>query len=853
MIAGRTGTLAIGLVLLATFLLVGAGRIGAQTPGQPAGAQVPGASSPGDKPAGPNEALVKTMERWTAAIGSVRRQLDAGGLTRDRLDQMRRDIEAIIVRARAAQTRAEREAAEIRELAKALGPPPKKGETEGESVAAQRLALNRRIAAAEGREKRAGVIIAAGGRVIELVAERRRQRFARQLGKAGRPMLAAETWRKGLRDLGAIFGSYVRSPAAWWRSDRVAEARSSGALLTGLVIIALAVTAGWLMRVWLLRRFGRDPSTREPTYARRVQAAIAEGTARGLVPALAVSAIWFAFEFERLDEGLFAVVLGAVLIAIVVFTMTRAFARAALSPRFPGWRLTNFASGASTRLSNRVTLVAGLFALDLALGAPAIEIGHTPESQAIYFFIFGLFYCALFLALLRRNLWRTKSEPGVPSEGMPAGPAARRAWPYLLLCVLVGAGALAIPAASLLDYHELSGFIRTRMLLSGLFVALALVLHGLANEVASVAFESDGEVGTRLRAKLGLSEQSASFARFWTVFLVDVVLGITLVFLLLPLWGVPWDEAWLWLGRAFAGFSIGKYRFSLADFFLAILVFFALVALVRVLQRALERKVLPQTRLDIGVRHALRAGLGYVGVTIAALIGISVAGLDLSNLALIAGALSVGIGFGLQNVVNNFVSGLILLVERPIQVGDWVVVEGHEGFVKRISVRSTEITTFQRASVIIPNSKFLENPVQNWTHKDASGRIDIPVGVAYGSDTELVRDTLLEIAKANPKIREIPPPEALFLNFGESSLDFQLRAHTASISDHFRIGSELRFAIDDAFREAGIEIAFPQRDIHIRDLDKPERVRRAIDDGATAPEKKPPARRKPSGKSSPAT
>jgi small-conductance mechanosensitive channel len=238
------------------------------------------------------------------------------------------------------------------------------------------------------------------------------------------------------------------------------------------------------------------------------------------------------------------------------------------------------------------------------------------------------------------------------------------------------------------------------------------------------------------------------------------------------------------------------------------------------MQRALRERILPETQIDVGLQHSLTAGFGYVGFTLAAMLGISALGLDLSNIALIAGALSVGIGFGLQTIVSNFVAGLTLLIERPIKVGDWIVVGDQEGIVKRIQVRATEIETFQRNSVIVPNSEFLVSNVINRTQKDSVGRIELPIGVAYGSDTAKVEEILLGVARDNPKIAQWPEPFVLFQNFGDYSLDFELRCYCQNVFDTIRGGSELRFAIDKAFREEGIEIPFPQRDVNIKGIEK---------------------------------
>jgi small-conductance mechanosensitive channel len=233
---------------------------------------------------------------------------------------------------------------------------------------------------------------------------------------------------------------------------------------------------------------------------------------------------------------------------------------------------------------------------------------------------------------------------------------------------------------------------------------------------------------------------------------------------------------------------------------------------------------------------------GYIGFIIAILIGLSTAGVNFANIAIVAGALSVGIGFGLQNIVNNFVSGLILLFERPIKTGDWISVGGTEGFVKQISVRSTRIQTFDRADVIVPNSELISQQVTNRTLHDAFGRVTIPVGVAYGSDTELVRDLLLQIANDHPEVvktGEVPPAQVLFQAFGDSTLNFELRCIIRNVSLVLVVSSEMNFAIDKRFREHKIEISFPQRDIWIRSW--PELRTRLKPDGKTPDASEPAA------------
>ena len=207
------------------------------------------------------------------------------------------------------------------------------------------------------------------------------------------------------------------------------------------------------------------------------------------------------------------------------------------------------------------------------------------------------------------------------------------------------------------------------------------------------------------------------------------------------------------------------------------------------------------------------------GSAIAIFASISYAGFGLTILAIVAGALSVGIGFGLQSIVNNVVSGLILLIERPIKVGDWVAVKDQEGYVRRIGVRSTEIETFDRGNVIVPNSDFITSTVTNWTHRNALGRVTINVGVSYRSDPEHVRDVLLRVADECPLILRQPAPMVVFEDFGSSSLDFSLRVVAGDITKRFLVATDLRMRVFKAFRAAGIELPYPQHDVHLRDLD----------------------------------
>ena len=230
----------------------------------------------------------------------------------------------------------------------------------------------------------------------------------------------------------------------------------------------------------------------------------------------------------------------------------------------------------------------------------------------------------------------------------------------------------------------------------------------------------------------------------------------------------------------------------------------------------MQDEVLPRTRLDIGARASLVNVVVYSLWILAIYTGINILGINLSSLAFMAGALGIGIGFGLQNIVNNFISGIILLFDPSIQVGDMVQIGEDWGTVNRINIRTTIVQTFDNAALIIPNSQMLSNRVTNWSYKDPKVRRQVDVGVAYGSDVQLVRKVLLEIIHDMPDIMDDPAPRVDFSDFADSALIFRIRFWITSPEFWLTAPTELRFRIDEEFKKHGIEIAFPQQDIHIR-------------------------------------
>jgi small-conductance mechanosensitive channel len=355
----------------------------------------------------------------------------------------------------------------------------------------------------------------------------------------------------------------------------------------------------------------------------------------------------------------------------------------------------------------------------------------------------------------------------------------------------------------------MDGAIRTSILLLMGWAMLRLIRVALELGVESLPGD-----------KFSFLRQNADAILRRVIFFANSVIVIFVAASLLVAWKV-YDIPVEALQAFFSfGVTIGEQRITLGLVVTAGLILYGAFALSWGLQTLLMEKVLSNRQMDTGVRLSIVRLVHYGLVLVGFLIALSALGFELKNVTIIGGALGVGIGFGMQAIVNNFVSGLILLFERPIKVGDVIQLsDGQQGRVLNLGLRATTIQTFDRAEIVVPNGDLIASPVTNWTLGDRSMRLTIPVGVAYGSDVETVMRVLTAVASESPQVLKDPQPMVLFLNFGDSALDFQLRVWIADFNDRRIIQSALIREIDRRFRVEGVEIPFPQRDLHLRSVD----------------------------------
>ncbi len=559
-------------------------------------------------------------------------------------------------------------------------------------------------------------------------------------------------------------------------------------------LMALALAA--VLLIGGRRLFGRilvaDPTVEEPSYLSRLSVAFWST----LLPTAALSAFLasavFFFNYYNVLRGDIGTFLNALLSVIgMVFCVNR-LTTAALEPRLPNWRLIPVATGPARWLVGLTTAMAVVLGFNYFLSVVNEKMGSPLSLTIARSFVATIIVGVILILMGLLRPFRAKD-------------GSWRPWPAWLRFLTIGLGLFTI-AAALLGYIGLALFVSLQVVVTGTILVTAYIGFLSARAIGEEGGFADTSVGRWLSANS--SYEDTALDQLGLVVSIAINLMIVLVFLplILLMWGFQPGDIEAWAYKLATGVQVGSVTISFLGILTGIVVFIIGYFLTRWFQGWLDGSVMARGKVDTGVRNSIRLGVGYAGVALAGLIGISAAGIDLSNLALVAGALSLGIGFGLQNVVSNFVSGLILLAERPFKVGDWIIAGDTSGTVKKISVRATEIETFQRQSVILPNSNLINNAVGNWTHRNKLGRVDIKVGVAYGSDVKRVHAILSDIARAHPMVLKNPEPFVLFANFGLAALEFEIRVFVADIMNGSIVQNDIRFAIFDIFEDEHIEI-----------------------------------------------
>ncbi|MDE4131587.1 DUF3772 domain-containing protein [Phaeobacter sp. QD34_3] len=732
----------------------------------------------------------ETIDAWQKTASRAEEVIDTNRASSAALEQLRSELAGY---RQGFLTAGSENADRIRTLKgqlEALGPAPTEGEGEAQDIAALRASLTQQLSAlqvprvvAEEAYRRADGLIA---EIDKIVRERRTERLLER----GASPLNPEHWPGAVSVLVSIGTALWQETVVQIVHDTTRERINDSlpAILALVILSALLLMRG---RPWAraagdyLREFG----------------GMGTGVWSFVVSLLQVILPFVGILLLTKAVGL-AGILG--LRGTLLGSYVPLWALLILSFRWLGEQLfvprgrpdlLPVADNRRKQARLMVDLMALVLVLQDALGRLEQIERMSPEAEAVLAFPLILAASLLLVRLLRLTIASREASRSEVEDTVGAGGSK------IVALLQKGAYAIAILSPLLASAGYLSAA-------EGLVYPTIATLAVLATTLVLQRFLGD------TYGWLSGQEQAAQESLF------TVMVGFGLIVLVLPLLALIWgarvaDLTELW-SRFLVGFSIGDTRISPTAFLSFAVVFAIGYTVTRIVQGSLRNSLLPKTNIDPGGQNAIVSGLGYVGIFLAAVVAISTAGFDLSSLAIVAGALSVGIGFGLQTIVSNFVSGIILLIERPISKGDWIEVGGLMGYVRDISVRATRIETFDRTDVIVPNSDLISGTVTNYTRGNTVGRVIVPVGVAYGTDPRQVEAILLQVAEAHPMVLLNPEPKVIFQGFGADSLDFEIRAILRDVNWVLSVKSDMNYEIARRFEEAGIEIPFAQRDIWIR-------------------------------------
>jgi potassium-dependent mechanosensitive channel len=623
----------------------------------------------------------------------------------------------------------------------------------------------------------------------------RRALFAQQTFQRTSSILSPLLWVSVVREapgdiatLGGLLYDWLRGVAG-----RLTHLQALG--LIGLTI-AFGVIAAPIR--WAARRvIARHPAATAPSKLRRALAAIWTALVLGAIPLLGLLAVAYALDAFDLSDPRLQGLQDAILDGLKLMFVANALARGLLAPGQPAWRLIAMNDRVAARVFRFWLSVAGIVAVEKVLEVTADVVAASLSASVA---ARGL--GAALVVVLMGRLLRTTALPAAAPGSPP-----RDGWaPGRTLFWLLGVTMLV---AVLVGYIAFATFIVAQLIwIAGIGAAIYLI-NVVVDEGAELILQPNAAIGRGLMSVVGVGREALEQIAVLIEGTVRVALIVAGVLLILAPWGIQSQDMFGSLRAAYFGFRIGNVTVSVSSMLTAVAVFVIGILVTRAVQGWLSSKMLPRTRLDSGIRNSIKTLFGYVGFVFALVLGSAQLGLNFQNLAIIAGALGVGIGFGLQSIVNNFLSGLILLWERGVRVGDWVVIGAEQGFVRRINARATEVETFDRATLIVPNATLVSGVVKNWVHSDRVGRIVIGLNIAFDNDADSVREILISIARAQELVLSIPAPLVLFSEFGDWALKFQLICFVDEVEMAERVKSEINFELLRRLKEANIRIAYP--------------------------------------------
>jgi potassium-dependent mechanosensitive channel len=788
-----------GLVRLACLVLLCAGGLGLG----PAAAQ---AVPPPQRP------FSQLVDLWTRQLDRVAYRTDQSDILPAEIDALREQAADVHTAAAAAAALARNDLADTKKLLAPLEVKPGTDQPpETQAVKAERERLTEQASISESRVKQCEVIIARADQLLERMTKLRGEVVMRTLLHRDVSPLSPTVWRRLVPETSAAVQTISQAVSVW--SKNGLRALSSGDQdLTPLAWWAAATIMLWWGVLMLRRRWGRGQDV-EPGQRDRTIAAAIDGVGLVLVPILAVwliGKLLIASQPPAPIDDLLTEFGNRLVTVLLVLGLTAT----ALAPHRAPWRILPFTDSSAQHLSTALRRLVGIgVAVDFLYEA-LTQGGQFQAVSSVGALVLETTISLLALPALSNRSWEAVRPEGSELPSMVGG-----TW-WSVGRLLLSAAVLSSIAFALLGFVALASHIHSALAGTCLWVALALLAHRFADDLLEAAAAPDTPTGAWVRRRFGLPADASLRGQHIVLLLFDVVLVAFLAVAIPASWNVDTDAILRGFNQLLQGVKVGGVTISLGNIGMAIVAFGACMLLARLVRTVVRDRVMPTVEAPMPLRQSVDAGLNYAGVIIAILVGIGALGIDFTNLAIVLGALSVGIGLGLQNIANNVISGVILLVERPIKSGDWVSVGGYEGFVRRINIRATEIETFERTHVIVPNSLFLQNPVINRTYSDTSSRLEVALTVGFGTDVIKMETILREAALGHPRVLRVPQPIVRFVKVGQTGLEFGLFVFVAQLEDRLVVTNDLNRAILARLIEEKILDPAPAAEFKLRGIDK---------------------------------
>ena len=733
----------------------------------------------------------ETIKQMVSSMDDAEKALAKSSADDANLTNLRDQIDSVIAKATKTADIVRPRLEEIDHQISRLGPPPAKdAPPESSTVAAERARLTAQSNELNEATKTLRVTWWRARQAIDKITNLRLSYFVRNLTRRMTSPLLPTFWSDFTH----------AAPSVKWRisyhaNDWISEVnkqKTAVALLLALTVGLYVVLKGVVLA---LTRYRPNPNATPPTFFERAASASWIAPTRAIPGVAAVLLLYGGLSYlELLYDPVPAPVAIALFRSVLIFVGVSALVTAVFAPGQPERRLVLLSTPSARRISQLLKTLALIYSIDLFLSAFAQVLYFPLSLSVVQSLATSLAFAFVLIGLLL--------TPFESSEMSGLKPASRHRPIWLKLPLWVAA--VAIIGCCLVGYVALGRFLAQQLVMTGVVGLIATLLYLAIRAFTRGNTTSRGHISVLLEERMGFDESRRKQLGWLTESVLTLCVLLATIPVLMLQWGFSGADIRDWLQRLLFGFQIGQFRISLVRILIGIAIFVAIIFVTRLIQRRLRKDLLVQPRMDPGIANSIDTSVGYAGTALAAIIAISYAGFDITNLAIVAGALSVGIGFGLQSIVNNFVSGLILLIERPIKVGDMVVVGGEQGTVRRISVRSTEIETFDRASLIVPNSELITGRVLNWTHRNALGRIVMKFSSGPDTDPRRVLAILSECANRHPSILREPAPMAVFEGYSPTTTDFTLRVLLPDIANSLKVQSDLRVAIYEALRRSHI-------------------------------------------------